>query len=515
MAQVNMLEGLKDVVRGLVGPAPHEAGVSSSLGGLSLEYSYDDLFMATGGFKSKLGAGGAGAVYRGSLRGGTEVAVKVLPGGSDNSTGFDEELTVLSRFRHPNLVTLLGWAQRGDDRYLVYELLPGGDVAKKLWNCKNRKVSFGWRQRLRAARDAACGLSYMLNSKPKAFHRDIKTANILLDTHGVAKVADFGLAGTLRRGSHFSVEQIACTPGYACPSYMQSGRVSEQTEAYSFGVVLLELLTGAAPASTTPAADGGTSSTPAITYPLFELLSLGQPNPHDRVIGGLDVTADWPRHVSSELADLALSCVSTRPEKRPSFEKMVQVLRHLCKSSGAETESHTALSAPQPLRLQAPVLPQAPVLRPVVPPRVANEGSRKSSPAVSRPSEILEAQAAGAETVPAALANLRQRWNIDLNNTTRSSPTGRSSPTYYGAEAAAETSDSVSNADEVEDSGHLEWLDPPTDLLRTILGAGKIFDVGHCCSTIDRVGPERTCVIGRGPPRPRPPGLPGPCMVIA
>ena len=121
--------------------------------------------------------------------------------------GFEEEVRTLSRLRHPNLVTLMGWGQHEAAKYLVYELL-GGDVIGRLLKCKRGETGFDWQQRTRVGTDAACGLSYMMNCEPKAFHRDIKPANILLDANGTAKKADFGLSGTAqetspgRRGVH-------------------------------------------------------------------------------------------------------------------------------------------------------------------------------------------------------------------------------------------------------------------------------------------------------------------------
>merc|ERR1719188_2727744 len=105
---------------------------------------------------------------------------------------------MLSKFRHPHLVTLLGWGQHGMSRYLVYEYLAGGDVFQRLRACRRNVGAhpFPWNERLSVCLDAATGLSHMHNSTPKAFHRDIKSANILLDRHGTAKMADFGLSCT-------------------------------------------------------------------------------------------------------------------------------------------------------------------------------------------------------------------------------------------------------------------------------------------------------------------------------
>jgi len=312
---------------------------SKQLTDISLEYSHQDLSHATGGFTAAncLGAGAAGAVYRGVLRGGTEVAVKVLPdrGGME---GFEDEVRVLSRFRHPNLVTLMGWGAHGDERYLVYELLLGGDVAAKLARCREGKAPFPWSHRLQICLDAACGLSHMVNSQPKAFHRDIKPANILVDARGTAKMADFGLAGTIQDlgRQHFMVQNISGTPGYACPLYIQTGCVNEQSEIYSFGIVSLELLLGLPPALAGPQGD--------IIYPLLRAVQPAAPGAHARVVAGLDQSAGWPQPVAGKLAELALSCVDMVPGRRPLFEGTVRLLRSLCACcpEGSDTPPHAA-----------------------------------------------------------------------------------------------------------------------------------------------------------------------------
>jgi len=296
------------------------------LGGLSLEYSFETLQAATDGFhdRRRLGSGAAGAVYRGCLRGGSEVAVKALFNAGPMD-GFEEEVRTLSRFRHPNLVTLMGWGQHEAAKYLVYELLLGGDVIGRLLKCKRGETGFDWQQRTRVGTDAACGLSYMMNCEPKAFHRDIKPANILLDANGTAKMADFGLAGTAQETSpgRLTVEQVAGTPGYACPVYMQTKCVSEKSEVYSFGVVLLELLLNERPAISI---HGG-----KIAYPLRQIVDPGREGAVGRALDRLDAAANWPVNTASEVASLAIQCVNG-PEGRPLFDTIVQVLRNLCKS---------------------------------------------------------------------------------------------------------------------------------------------------------------------------------------
>lgn len=333
-----MLEQFKDALRSWVGPAPGEnQNQNISLGGIALEYSYEDLKNGTQDFNEgrRLGAGAAGAVYKGTLRGGTEVAVKVLKNNCDLA-GFEDEVRVLSRFRHPNLVTLLGWGQHENDRYLVYELLPGGDVEKKLQKSKKGSDPFPWQQRLNIALDSACGLSYMLNSQPKAFHRDIKPPNILLDANGTAKMADFGLAGTIKQDGkrHLTVEHISGTPGYACPQYIESGRVSEQSEVYSFGTVMLELLMNEHPALCGPSGN--------IIYPLMTVVQPAAPGAYERVMSRLDRTAAWPETLVGDVVKLSLHCVG-HPDRRPMFEHIVQELR-------SHVQAASQVTLPTPVR---------------------------------------------------------------------------------------------------------------------------------------------------------------------
>lgn len=325
-----MIEELKELARDFLGPSPSE---QPRIDDISLRYSYQDLYNATRGFsvENRLGAGAAGAVYRGTLRGGTEVAIKVLldAGGLG---GFEEEVRVLSRVRHPNLVTLLGWGHKEGAKYLVYELLLGGDVSNKLEKCKKGKDTFTWSERLRVAHDAAKGLSHMMNSKPKVFHRDIKPANMLLCEGGGAKVADFGLASiATERKQHLTVDQISGTPGYACPSYIRSGHVSEKSEVYSFGIALLELLLNQPPALAGPQGD--------IVYPLLQVVQPNVPGAHARVLSALDQRANWPRQVADEFIDCAISCVHMMPDRRPDFEQVVRTCRHLTSKTGGSSGS--------------------------------------------------------------------------------------------------------------------------------------------------------------------------------
>ncbi|CAK0905829.1 unnamed protein product [Prorocentrum cordatum] len=146
-------------------------------------------------------------------------------------------------------------------------------------------------------------------------------------------MADFGLAGTIRdvRQQHLTVENISGTPGYACPVYIRTGHVNEQTEAYSFGVVLLELLLNMPPALQGPSGD--------IVYPLLQAVMPGAPDATGRVLESLDRRAAWPRPAAEHFASMALSCIDGAPERRPPFEQLVRELRALAASASAAAAS--------------------------------------------------------------------------------------------------------------------------------------------------------------------------------
>lgn len=166
----------------------------------------------------------------------------------------------------------------------------------------NRSLAtLGWRTRLSAALDAAQGLSYLHSMVPKVFHRDIKTANILLDARGVAKLSDFGLAAYAPRSnpSKLTVKKAEGTPGYADPKYMESLEVTEATEMYSFGMVLLELLTSRSPAVYTSSREGGHRT-------LRYFLDLIDPNDPLSVLPYVDRGCGWPSEIEYKLSCLAL-----------------------------------------------------------------------------------------------------------------------------------------------------------------------------------------------------------------
>ncbi|KAL0680134.1 hypothetical protein Bca4012_008115 [Brassica carinata] len=181
------------------------------------------------------------------LTDGTEVAIKQLKAGSgQGEREFQAEIQTISRVHHRHLVSLLGYCITGSQRLLVYEFVPNKTLEFHLHE-KGRPV-MEWGKRMKIALGAAKGLSYLHEDcNPKTIHRDVKAANILIDDSYEAKLADFGLArSSLDTDTHVST-RIMGTFGYLAPEYASSGKLTDKSDVFSFGVVLLELITGRRP----------------------------------------------------------------------------------------------------------------------------------------------------------------------------------------------------------------------------------------------------------------------------
>ncbi|PWA95805.1 protein kinase-like domain-containing protein [Artemisia annua] len=213
------------------------------------QFSYDELETATGGFTqyNLLGQGGFGYVHKGVLPNGEEVAVKSLKAGSgQGEREFQAEVEIISRVHHRYLVSLVGYCICDMQRMLVYEYVPNNTLEFHLHG--KSQVVMDWQTRMRIALGSAKGLAYLHEDcHPRIIHRDIKSANILLDNDFEAKVADFGLARlTSENDTHVST-RVMGTFGYLAPEYASSGKLSDKSDVFSFGVMLLEIVTGRKP----------------------------------------------------------------------------------------------------------------------------------------------------------------------------------------------------------------------------------------------------------------------------
>ncbi|KAL4639022.1 hypothetical protein ACB092_03G188200 [Castanea dentata] len=213
----------------------------------SLNFKYSTLEKATGSFHNanKLGHGGFGTVYKGVLPDGREIAVKRLFFNNRHRAGdFYNEVNIISSVEHKNLVRLLGCSCSGPESLLVYEFLPNKSLDRFIFDA-NRGEALNWAKRYEIIVGTAEGLVYLHeNSKNRIIHRDIKASNILLDSRLSAKIADFGLARSFEEDQSHISTAIAGTLGYMAPEYLAHGQLTEKADVYSFGVLLLEIVTG-------------------------------------------------------------------------------------------------------------------------------------------------------------------------------------------------------------------------------------------------------------------------------
>ncbi|XP_038693657.1 probable LRR receptor-like serine/threonine-protein kinase RKF3 [Tripterygium wilfordii] len=208
-----------------------------------LKISVKEIYTATGNLSASnyIGQGIAGKVYKGVLSSGQHVAVKHIINDGHIET-FVREIASLSQVRHPNLVALLGYCEKEDECFLVYELCHNGDLSEWLYG-KDRTLS--WIKRLEIAIDSARGL-WFLHTYPQGriIHRDIKPTNILISADFQAKLSDFGLSKVMDVGQSYVSSEVRGTWGYVDPEYRMNRHVNALGDVYSFGIVLLQLLSG-------------------------------------------------------------------------------------------------------------------------------------------------------------------------------------------------------------------------------------------------------------------------------
>ncbi|KAK4752686.1 hypothetical protein SAY87_021484 [Trapa incisa] len=221
--------------------------------------NFGHLVEATNGFsaESLIGSGGFGEVYKAQLRDGHVVAIKKLihiTGQGDRE--FMAEMETIGKIRHRNLVPLMGYCNIGEERLLVYEYMRWGSLESVLHD-RGAKAGglkpLDWSVRRRIAIGSARGLAFLHHSCiPHIIHRDMKSSNVLLDENLEARVSDFGMARLVNAlDTHLSVSTLAGTPGYVPPEYYQSFRCTTKGDVYSYGVILLELLSGRQPIDST------------------------------------------------------------------------------------------------------------------------------------------------------------------------------------------------------------------------------------------------------------------------
>ncbi|GFP88012.1 cysteine-rich receptor-like protein kinase 2 [Phtheirospermum japonicum] len=212
-----------------------------------LNFKYSMLEKATSSFDeaNKLGEGGFGTVYKGVFPDGREIAVKRLFfNNKHRAANFYNEVKMISSIEHKNLVRLLGCCCSGPESLLIYEYMPNKSLDRFIFD-SSKGEGLSWTKRFEIIVGTAEGLVYLHeNTKTRIIHRDIKASNILLDSRLRAKIADFGLARSFQEDQSHISTVIAGTLGYMAPEYLALGQLTEKADVYSFGVLLLEIVTG-------------------------------------------------------------------------------------------------------------------------------------------------------------------------------------------------------------------------------------------------------------------------------
>ncbi|XP_027123241.2 LEAF RUST 10 DISEASE-RESISTANCEUS RECEPTOR-LIKE PROTEIN KINASE-like 1.2 isoform X2 [Coffea arabica] len=285
-------------------------------------FAYTELEEATNCFdpNKELGDGGFGTVYKGKLRDGREVAVKRLyESNFKRVEHFRNEVEILTRLRHRNLVSLYGCTSRHcRELLLVYEYIPNGTIADHLHGPLARPGSLPWSTRMNIAIETASALSYLHASD--VIHRDVKTNNILLDNNFCVKVADFGLSRLFPiNATHVSTAPQG-TPGYVDPEYHQCYHLTDKSDVFSFGVVLIELI------SSMPAVDI-TRHRHEINLSNIAVHRIQNHLLHELVDDNLGYGSDYKLTAMIEdVAELAFQCLQYERDMRPTMQEVLQAL---------------------------------------------------------------------------------------------------------------------------------------------------------------------------------------------
>lgn len=284
-------------------------------------YSYKDLRIATEDFRpaNKIGEGGFGSVYKGKLKDGTLAAVKVLSAKSSQGVReFLSEIVAISGIEHENLVKLIGCCVEGDHRILVYGYLENLSIAQTLLGSHHSNIRFSWKIRTNICTGVAQGLSFLHEEvRPHIVHRDIKSSNILLDKDLTPKISDFGLAKLFPDHLTHITTRVAGTLGYLAPEYAIRGQLTRKADIYSFGILLLEIVTG-----------GSITNKRLIMEEQHFLEKVWEHYERGELIQLVDknLEADFDIEEASKYLKIGLLCTQDKPKDRPLMSTVVKML---------------------------------------------------------------------------------------------------------------------------------------------------------------------------------------------
>ncbi|KAL3633185.1 protein kinase superfamily [Castilleja foliolosa] len=296
--------------------------------------TFADLLEATNGFHndSLIGSGGFGDVYKAQLKDGSVVAIKKLihvSGQGDRE--FTAEMETIGKIKHRNLVPLLGYCRVGDERLLVYEYMKYGSLEDVLHDRKKTGIKLNWPARRKIAIGSARGLAFLHhNCIPHIIHRDMKSSNVLLDENLEARVSDFGMARLVSAmDTHLSVSTLAGTPGYVPPEYYQIFRCSTKGDVYSYGVVLLELLTGRQPTDSVDFGDNNNLVGWVKQHAKMRISDVFDP---ELIKEDHSLEMELLQHLK-----VACACLDDRPWKRPTMIQVMAMFKEIQAGSGVDS----------------------------------------------------------------------------------------------------------------------------------------------------------------------------------
>lgn len=286
---------------------------------MPIRYSYWDIKRMTKGFKDKLGEGGFGSVYKGKIRSGRFVAIKMLGKSKASGQDFINEVATIGRIHHVNVVRLIGFSVEGSKRALVYEFMPNGSLDKYIFAREENRNSLSAMEMFEISLGIARGIEYLHQGcDMRILHFDIKPHNILLDENFIPKVSDFGLARLCPLdNSMVSLTAARGTMGYMAPElfYKNIGGVSHKADVYSFGMLLMEM------ANRRRNLDAEAEKSSQVYFPLWIYNQLSQG--HD--IEMENVTGEESK-VIKKMVIVALWCIQLKPCDRPSMNKVIEML---------------------------------------------------------------------------------------------------------------------------------------------------------------------------------------------
>lgn len=287
-------------------------------------FSWRELQLATDNFSEKnvLGQGGFGKVYKGVLADGTRIAVKRLTNyeSSGGDAAFQREVEMISVAVHRNLLRLIGFCTTPTERLLVYPFMQNLSVAYRLRELKPGEAVLDWPTRKHVALGTARGLEYLHeHCNPKIIHRDVKAANVLLDQDFEAVVGDFGLAKLVDVRKTNVTTQVRGTMGHIAPEYLSTGKSSEKTDVFGYGIMLLEIVTGQR------AIDFARLEEEDDVLLLDHVKKLQTERKLDAIVDR-NLNKNYNIQEVEMMIQVALLCTQASPEDRPAMSEVVRML---------------------------------------------------------------------------------------------------------------------------------------------------------------------------------------------